>query len=97
SSKISCSTKHLELEPGPRGMPVRRQDPAPPDAVCAVRRLGGSSRRHGAEGAMERVTGIGGFFFRARDPEALTAWYQQHLGIGPAPGEMKEMPWMQEA
>lgn len=46
---------------------------------------------------MERVTGIGGFFFRARDPEALTAWYQQHLGIGPAPGEMKEMPWAQEA
>jgi predicted enzyme related to lactoylglutathione lyase len=24
---------------------------------------------------VERVTGIGGVFFRARDPEALTAWY----------------------
>jgi len=23
---------------------------------------------------VERVTGIGGFFFRARDPEALKVW-----------------------
>lgn len=28
------------------------------------------------------VTGIGGFFFRALDPEGLTAWYREHLGIG---------------
>ena len=28
------------------------------------------------------VTGIGGFFFRARDPEALAAWYREHLGVG---------------
>ena len=27
------------------------------------------------------VTGIGGFFFRAADPAALTAWYREHLGI----------------
>ena len=31
--------------------------------------------------ARERVTGIGGVFFRARDPEALAAWYREHLGI----------------
>ena len=30
---------------------------------------------------MERVTGIGGVFFRARDPEALVAWYAEHLGV----------------
>jgi hypothetical protein len=30
---------------------------------------------------MKRVTGIGGIFFRARDPVALCAWYRQHLGI----------------
>lgn len=30
---------------------------------------------------MKRVTGIGGIFFRARDPVALRAWYQAHLGI----------------
>lgn len=28
------------------------------------------------------VTGLGGLFFRADDPEALTEWYQQHFGIG---------------
>lgn len=30
---------------------------------------------------MNRVTGIGGIFFNARDPVALLAWYQRHLGI----------------
>lgn len=30
---------------------------------------------------MERVTGIGGIFFRAADPERLSAWYAEHLGI----------------
>lgn len=30
---------------------------------------------------MKRVTGIGGIFFHARDPAALRAWYQKHLGI----------------
>ena len=30
---------------------------------------------------MERVTGIGGIFFKARDPAALRAWYREHLGI----------------
>jgi predicted enzyme related to lactoylglutathione lyase len=29
----------------------------------------------------ERVDGIGGVFFRARDPERLRDWYAQHLGI----------------
>ncbi|WP_176597428.1 MULTISPECIES: VOC family protein [Sphingobium] len=28
------------------------------------------------------VLGMGGFFFRARDPEALSAWYRTHLGVG---------------
>jgi predicted enzyme related to lactoylglutathione lyase len=30
---------------------------------------------------MARVTGIGGVFFKARDPKALAAWYGEHLGI----------------
>lgn len=31
------------------------------------------------------VTGIGGFFFRAKDPHGLQAWYAEHLGVGSAP------------
>ena len=30
---------------------------------------------------MKRVTGIGGVFFKAKDPAALRVWYQLHLGI----------------
>jgi len=40
---------------------------------------------------MEKVTGVGGFFFRTSDPQALNAWYAQHLGIESNP------VWMQEA
>jgi len=40
----------------------------------------------------ERVTGIGGVFFRARDPKALGQWYQEHLGVSVVPPS-----WNQEA
>ena len=30
---------------------------------------------------MERITGIGGVFFRSRDPKALGEWYRTHLGV----------------
>jgi catechol 2,3-dioxygenase-like lactoylglutathione lyase family enzyme len=30
---------------------------------------------------MKRVTGIGGIFFKSRDPKTLGAWYRDHLGI----------------
>ena len=49
----------------------------------------------GAE--MEKVTGIGGFFFRAKDPKALGLWYQQHLGISTIPTTSEEHGWQQEA
>ena len=35
------------------------------------------------------VLGVGGLFFRARDPDTLANWYRQHLNVGPgcvAPG-----------
>lgn len=46
---------------------------------------------------MEKVSGIGGFFFRARDSDALTAWYRDNLGIDPVPHSTEEQPWRQEA
>ncbi|MFC3078062.1 VOC family protein [Phenylobacterium terrae] len=30
---------------------------------------------------MEKVVGVGGVFFRARDPQGLARWYEEHLGI----------------
>ena len=42
---------------------------------------------------MEKVTGIGGLFFRAENPAKLTAWYRDTLGIdSPA-----DLVWRQEA
>lgn len=38
---------------------------------------------------MARVTGVGGVFFRARDPGALGEWYQRHLGVPYADGFAK--------
>jgi len=29
----------------------------------------------------KRVTGIGGIFFKTKDPESLKAWYTRHLGV----------------
>lgn len=46
---------------------------------------------------MEKVTGIGGFFFRSHDTEALARWYEQHLGISVVPKSYDVEPWTQEA
>ncbi len=46
---------------------------------------------------MEKVSGIGGLFFRARDPEGLKKWYGLHLGITPTTGDHDSPCWQQEA
>ena len=46
---------------------------------------------------MESVTGIGGVFFRARDPGSLSLWYQKHLGITLTPSNYDEPSWWQDA
>jgi glyoxylase I family protein len=46
---------------------------------------------------MEKVTGIGGLFFRAKDPDGLGRWYQRHLGITLAPTSYQQPVWQQEA
>ena len=48
------------------------------------------------------VVGMGGYFFRANDPDKLTAWYKEHLGVGggigndPITGEASEWVWYHE-
>lgn len=34
------------------------------------------------------VESIGGFFFRARDPDGLARWYADRLGVGPGLGPL---------
>ena len=46
---------------------------------------------------MQRVTGIGGLFFRAKNPETLARWYEEHLGVSPVPADYNQKPWTQEA
>ena len=45
---------------------------------------------------MEKVVGIGGMFFRAKNPEALSNWYEAHLGVSPVPKDYDQSPWVQE-
>ena len=46
---------------------------------------------------MEKVTGIGGLFFRAKDPKALAQWYSEHLGVAPVPSSEGDETWEQQA
>ncbi len=47
--------------------------------------------------AKERVAGVGGVFFKAADPSALAAWYEEHLGVNKTPTTYDVEPWQQEA
>ena len=71
--------------------PATQPKVSPPPAGAAIR----DAISGGTE--MEKVTGIGGFFFRAKDPKALGLWYQQHLGISLTPSSEGDLVWEQEA
>lgn len=45
---------------------------------------------------MEKVTGIGGVFFIAKNPAELSKWYEQHLGVSRPPSTYDELPWKQQ-
>lgn len=45
----------------------------------------------------EKVVGIGGFFFRSKDPKSLAAWYERNLGVTQTPKTYQEEAWKQEA
>ena len=47
------------------------------------------------------VVGMGGYFFRAKDPARLKAWYRDHLGVGGGcgadeHGQSNEWVWFQQ-
>ena len=46
---------------------------------------------------MERVLGIGGLFFKSEDPDRLSRWYAEHLGVGGVPETYDQEVWTQEA
>lgn len=46
---------------------------------------------------MQHVTGIGGVFFRSKNPALLSQWYKEHFGIDLAPRDYTQKPWSQEA
>jgi catechol 2,3-dioxygenase-like lactoylglutathione lyase family enzyme len=49
------------------------------------------------EQAMERVVGVGGFFFKAKDPKTLAKWYEDNLRINPVPTSYGGQSWETEA
>jgi predicted enzyme related to lactoylglutathione lyase len=40
-----------------------------------------TTKQPGKEVQKKKVTGIGGIFFKCKDPEKVRAWYQTHLGL----------------
>lgn len=45
----------------------------------------------------QQVLGIGGFFFKSRDPDALAEWYERHLGVLGVPKSYGGEAWRQQA
>lgn len=45
---------------------------------------------------MKRVTGIGGIFIKAKDPEGLRNWYRDHLGIDYRPWGGTAFLWQED-
>ena len=68
-------------------MKIRRQT-----AVLAVMLAGALLAAPAGSMAMEKVNGVGGVFFRSKDPKGLAKWYHDHLGVDAGNG-----PWNTEA
>ncbi|HEY7403032.1 MAG TPA: VOC family protein [Candidatus Angelobacter sp.] len=74
---------------------MAEQNAAQPANHAPPAKAAAKDESRGAE--MEKVAGIGGLFFRAKDPKALANWYQQHLGIALTPTSEGGQVWQQEA
>ena len=46
---------------------------------------------------MEKVDGIGGFFFRSKNPDKLAKWYEDNFGINVVPSDYDTPGWRSEA
>ncbi len=44
---------------------------------------------------MPAILGIGGFFFKARNPKELATWYAEHFEISEVPGDYDQPAWRQ--
>jgi len=62
-------------------------------AGAAAAATGAAQAPRQGTGDRERVQGIGGFFFRAKDPKTLAAWYEANLGITTVPDNYDTLPW----
>jgi predicted enzyme related to lactoylglutathione lyase len=47
--------------------------------------------------SMKKITGLGGVFIKANDPQTLAAWYQEHLGIGFHHNSYVDLPFTDES
>jgi glyoxylase I family protein len=74
---------------------IAAQDSAKPASHAAPAPATAQHEQGGTK--MEKVTGIGGLFFRAHDPKALGRWYLEHLGISLTPSSEGDRVWEQEA
>lgn len=75
---------------------VKRPDRGRLKPIDAKKEVPLNGRNPGKTKRMAKVTGIGGFFFRASDPEALGRWYLENLGISLVPSDYGVKPWTQE-
>src|SRR5262249_2313335 len=75
----------MRLRCGPRGPATRPR--SSPNSLCRyrdcanIRTVDNGVDRRVRSPPMERVLGIGGIFFKAKDPAKLKAWYRDHLGL----------------
>lgn len=67
--------------------------------LIVIDQVSSSGNAELAEGGrtMERVSGIGGVFFRAKNPQKLAQWYRDNLGIPEVPETYEEGSWWQES
>jgi len=67
-----------------------------PESGAVVVRLGQKPPQRWARAAASAsgvATGIGGVFFKAKDPKKLRAWYAEHLGLVPSQYGFVDFRW----